>query len=716
MCNSNNNSGESLLNALLAECRRRIDAGDAVDREAFKRENASFGDELDEFFASVDLTERLASDTFVEGSSKEVEKHADEFDVTVRWRDGPPQRLALSPTTDLAGYRLGNYELIEPVGRGGMGVVYKARQVRLDRIVAVKLILAGRLASSDNVRRFDLEAKAAGKLQHPNIVSVHQTGEFDGQHFYSMDYIDGKTLADMSRQNPLPSETAARYMKQVAGAVQYAHTMRILHRDLKPSNVLIDEKDQAQITDFGLAKQLGMDVALTDSGGAMGTPGFMSPEQAAGKRREIGSASDIYSLGAILYQLLTGRPPFRGESAMATISDVINKEPVSPRTINSNVHRDLEAICLKCMAKDPYRRYGSAQEVEEELDRFLASEPVNAKPLGKVARTWNWIRDVPLVAALIGRRFAGTTAWHHRAQWSVLAIPFLVFMVAIGMGQLPTGLPEVITIGSAERDGMYDGFCLSLAEQDDSINVRIEKTQGSIENLQMLRDGTIHVALAQVETLRSDDVIVVAPLFREVVYVLARKDCGIDTMNELKNRLADEFPAILWMGLEKSGMRVSAEAVLSRYGIDTTELDAVDCPLVDVIDDQRIDVAVVTAGSHNLTLRGILESGDFKLISLPNVTEQFSGYPTFRHHEIEADTVPAAVLGIGGQAVDSVATVSVLAVSKNESELLVTTVLELVYSDDSLLMEYGLISKSDAAAWVRIMNVHKSAREFFIVP
>ena len=223
----------------------------------------------------------------------------------------------------------------------------------------------------------------------------------------------------------------------------------------------------------------------------------------------------------------------------------------------------------------------------------------------------------------------------------------------------------------------------------------------------------MHAALAQVETLRGDEVVVVAPLFREVVHLLARHKSEIRTMADLKSRSEDDIPLVVWIGRSESGMRVSAKAVFSRYEIDTKGLDVIDCPLESLIDDDRIDVAVVTAGSHNATLRELLESGTFRLISLPNAGSLFSAHPSFRHHEIELSPVPTTVAQNTRTVVDSVATVAVLAVRKDETGLLVTTLIDLLYSNDEIGERYGLIAKEDAAVWVRILDVHPSAREFF---
>jgi tetratricopeptide (TPR) repeat protein len=296
--------------------------------------------------------------------------------------------------------RLGDYELLEEVGRGGMGVVYKARQVSLNRIVAVKRLLAGSWASSDELERFRREAEAAARLQHPNIVAVHEVGEDAGQPYFSMDFVDGRSLAALVRENLLPATQAAGYVRDLAEAVHYAHGQGLLHRDLKPANVLIDRHCRPRITDFGLAKQLAGGEHLTATGQVLGTPGYVSPEQAAGKPDRVGPASDIYGLGATLYELLTGRPPFRAETPFDTLLQVIGTEPAVPRLLNPKVPRDLETICLKRLQKEPTKRYASAQDLADDLGRFLGGKPIRARPVGALGRVMRWGMRRPGVAGL----------------------------------------------------------------------------------------------------------------------------------------------------------------------------------------------------------------------------------------------------------------------------------------------------------------------------
>jgi WD40 repeat protein/serine/threonine protein kinase len=297
--------------------------------------------------------------------------------------------------------RFGEYELLEEIARGGMGVVYKARQVRLNRIVAIKMILAGQLASRDDVQRFYAEAEAAANLQHPHIVAIHEVGELDGQHYFSMDFVEGKSLSALVRDGPMPIETAARYVQAIAEAIQYAHQHGILHRDLKPSNVLLDEFEQPRVTDFGLAKRIEGGSELTASGTVVGTPSYMPPEQAAAERGAIGPASDVYSLGAVLYELVTGRPPFQAATSLDTLLQVLDTEPVSPRLLNRKVDRDLETICLKCLQKDPRQRYPSAQALADDLKRHALNQPILARPVGQFGRLWRWCRRNPAVAGLL---------------------------------------------------------------------------------------------------------------------------------------------------------------------------------------------------------------------------------------------------------------------------------------------------------------------------
>ena len=324
----------------------------------------------------------------------------------------------------------GDYELLEEIARGGMGVVYRARQPRLGRILALKMILAGPFASKQVIQRFRGEVTAAALLQHPNIVAIHDVGLHDGQHYFTMDYVEGQNLAQLVGNRPLSPAKAARYVRLIAEAIHYAHQQGILHRDLKPSNVLVDASDQPRVTDFGLAKRLDGDASLTLTGQMLGSPNFMPPEQASSQRGKVGRTGDVYGLGAILYYLLTARPPFQAESFESILTQLLNTEPVSPRMLNSSVPRDLETLCVKCLQKEPSRRYQSAQEVADELDRFLRDEPIQARPVTRAERTWRWCRRRPALAGLVAALvlvfllgFAGTLwQWRHAVQSATAAI------------------------------------------------------------------------------------------------------------------------------------------------------------------------------------------------------------------------------------------------------------------------------------------------------
>jgi WD40 repeat protein/tRNA A-37 threonylcarbamoyl transferase component Bud32 len=377
---NHNDESKSQFDQVLAEYLRRIDAGEDIGHEQFIAEHPDVADSLREYFETADQLDQLAG----AGSAETL-------------APGSPTR---QPSSLPVVRYFGDYELLEEVARGGMGVVYKARQAKLNRVVAVKMILSGRLASESDVKRFYSEAEAAANLEHPNIVPIFEVGEHDGQHYFSMGFIEGESLASKIADSPLAGEEAATIVEQVARAVEYAHERGVLHRDLKPANVLLDHDSRPHITDFGLAKRVESDSDLTRTGQILGTPSFMPPEQAAGKFDVVGHASDVYSLGAILYALLVGRPPFQSANVMDTLKQVVEREPVSPRQLNPAISRDLETICLKCLEKSVARRYSSAGELADELRRFLAGEPIRARRVSRATRCWKWCRRNPVVAAL----------------------------------------------------------------------------------------------------------------------------------------------------------------------------------------------------------------------------------------------------------------------------------------------------------------------------
>ena len=297
--------------------------------------------------------------------------------------------------------RFGDYDIERELARGGMGVVFRARQVSLNRPVALKMILASRLASAEEVQRFYLEAEAAAHLNHPGIVPIYEVGKQDDQHFFAMELVEGGALADFIKDGPLDSRRAAELVMKIATAVQYAHARNIVHRDLKPANILINDSGQPKVTDFGLAKNVEGSGGLTATGEIMGTPSYMPPEQARGDMQAVGPLADVYALGAILYFLVVGRPPFEGANLMDTLKQVLEQEPIAPRRHNERVDRDLETICLKCLRKEPESRYTSAAELAEELRRYLSGEPITARPVGRVERTAKWVKRNKAISAAL---------------------------------------------------------------------------------------------------------------------------------------------------------------------------------------------------------------------------------------------------------------------------------------------------------------------------
>ena len=381
---------------ILADYLHAVEAGTPPDRAELISRHPDLAADLGSFFRNRDAMERIA-----EPIKEQLPALAETIGASA------------TPNTGATVRYFGDYELLEEIARGGMGVVYRARQVSLNRIVAVKMILAGQLASESEVQRFKTEAEAAASLDHPNIVPIYEVGEHEGQHFFSMKLVEGGSLAGKVTSGQWGGRSSYRaeskegqrrtavLVAAVARAVHHAHQRGILHRDLKPGNILLDQQGQPHVTDFGLARRVEGDSGLTQSGAIVGTPSYMAPEQARAQK-QLTTAIDVYSLGAILYELLTGRPPFRTETPLQTLLQVMEQDPAPLRSIQPKTDRDLETICLKCLAKDPDKRYESAAALADDLERWLHGEPITARRAGSMERIFKWVRRRPAAAALFG--------------------------------------------------------------------------------------------------------------------------------------------------------------------------------------------------------------------------------------------------------------------------------------------------------------------------
>ena len=359
-----------------------------------------------------------------------------------------------------AATKFGDYELLEEIGRGGQGVVYRARQRSLNRTVALKVIGLGTWATEAHLKRFRREAEAAARLQHPGIVPIHEVGERDSHCYFSMDFIEGGQLDEVVRREPMPVRQAAELVTKVARIVAYAHEHGILHRDIKPGNILLDKSGEPHLADFGLARLVETESTLTRTKELMSTPSYMAPEQAVGNNAQITRATDVYGLGAVLYQLLTGHPPFAGGTTYETIKLLLDTEPRPPRQLNAKIDRELSTICLKCLEKDPKRRYSSALALAEDLEHWLKHEPIQAKPSGFFTHTRKWVHRKPAIAALLVSLVALAVA----VSWNVWKSELTSRPLAKGIAVLPFKNLSSDPDKAYFADGIQDEILTRLAK------------------------------------------------------------------------------------------------------------------------------------------------------------------------------------------------------------------------------------------------------------
>jgi serine/threonine protein kinase/tetratricopeptide (TPR) repeat protein len=421
---------------------------------------------------------------------------ADEIDDDADLKVRPRNRTAHSAARMLTNF--GDYELLDEIGRGGQGVVYRARQKSLNRTVALKVIGLGHWATEAHLKRFRLEAEAAASLDHPGIVPIYEIGERDGSCYFSMKLVQGGQLDEVVGREPMSVRRAAEFVAKLARTVHYAHEHGILHRDIKPGNVLLDAEGEPHLTDFGLARLVETESTVTRTMEVLGTPSYIAPEQATGQNAQLSAATDVYGLGAVLYQLLTGQPPFAGGTTYETIRMVLETEPRKPRMWNAKVNRDLETICLKCLEKDPKKRYSSALELAEDLEHWLRHEPIRARPANVFTRTCKWIRRNPTKAVLVP---------------SLIAVAILAFTTfwnrelppPAGIAVLPFANLSDEKDGALLADGMQDDILTKLAKLADlKVISRTSVMQYRGErNMRKIRNA-LHVSHVLEGTLRKD--------------------------------------------------------------------------------------------------------------------------------------------------------------------------------------------------------------------
>ena len=714
------------LDELLAEYMRQVDQG-LTDREAFLRAHPEAEEALRELLDTEDkilrlagppesdagnqdpnITEALSLSTSTEDTLPLPNQSTSDADIDLsgdNLGDSSPPLLHNLDQDLSEPIPFGNYELLEIIGRGGMGVVYRARQQGLDREVAVKMILNSHLASDEDITRFYTEARAAANIRHENVVDIYEIGEVDAQHFFSMELIIGSDLGKMVREGRLESRRAARMLRSAASAVEAAHQQGLLHRDIKPANILVDEQDRVVVTDFGLARDVSDEdqMRLTATGLAMGTPAYMSPEQASGKRHLMGPTTDVFSLGTVLFAMLTGTPPHRGETVMDTLMSVIHHAPEHPNRLNAEADLTLSRICLKCLEKDPKDRYQTAQQLIDDLDRYLAGEPVMAQGATRIARCSRWAAQIPVIAGMLGRHSPHPTQGQLRAQAGLILATLLtvVFLVAYPSIQQYTSsrMPSEVAIAGGIPDGVYGKFAERLAEQlrSQGVSTKVNPSSGSGANRHDLLHRRAHLALLQESLVGNDEIAIIAPVFDELVHIVVRED-RIKTWQDLED-------ATVAIGVAGSGMADAAAQVMKDV-----KADLVNRHFTDLATDHELDGAVVTIGRGSAALNSVLAEPGLRLLPLaPDVVERLAADPRFRPVRFQPERFASSESQTTvAESIPTVATPAFLACRRDAPPKLVRKTLELLYPP---LASYQM--DLEAARHWNFMPLHPEARRFF---
>ncbi len=749
MSNDFDDEHENQLDKALLEFMRRFDAGKAEDRESFYQEFPDLEPQLRKLLDAADWIESMAGPTLAESlnHASSILNNTDKAALPMEMPPADPNARTLVPlaipfqnrnrfqpisindstlppsgkpsdnslnsppsldnSQSILPYRFGDYVLEQVLGRGGMGVVYLAYQVQLERRVALKMIRSGCFASGDEVNRFYTEARSAASLTHPNIVTVYHCGEIDGHHFFAMDFIPGTDLSKRLETGPMAPRVAVRYVRDVARAIDYAHDQGVVHRDLKPANVLIDETDAVVVTDFGLAKQMDSDQGLTATGAALGTPSYMSPEQAAGRSEEQGASTDVYAIGAILYALLTGKPPFQAESVLQTLMQVIHRTAPTVRQSHPDIHVDLDTIVTKCLEKSPSRRYPSAKELAEDLDRFYRGIPIKARPPSFPRRIKHWLTHVPLIAAITGVRNVEPTRSQRMAQ-NVMIIGLLTLVLLwLTSGSFiqywrNNSMPRHITIASGTPGGMYYELAGRLADrfQDASgHDSRVIATNGSLDNLKQLEKSRAQVALMQESSVRADQVAVVAPLFYEAFHILVPGTSDTHHVSELQGKQ-------IVMGAKESGTRQAATRVLKHFGVTSDNSTIVDGDWTQTAQFHQVDAVIAVVRMGQAGIVELLKEGRFRLLSIENAADLALSEPMFRSFVIPGEQYGT----INSQPIPTLATTALLVVRKDASNRLVEECLKIVYEKSPA--SDGFIPLELAANW-QGLPYHEAARKYF---
>ncbi len=720
---------ELQIDLALAQYLQKCDSGDVPDRDAFLSQHPELREHLQELLAAADWIEQLAGPRLADiASQPAVEEtlphglhfasHAQQLQETL------PQGIAPrsldfslaehSAAADLSQpalpCRFGDYVLERVLGRGGMGVVYFGRQVQLDRPVAIKMIRSGVLASQEEVLRFYAEARSAAQLDHPNIVTVYQCGECEGHRYFSMDYVDGTDLSRMVQAVPLDCKQAARYVRDTARAIQYAHDRGILHRDLKPANVLIDQNDQVHITDFGLAKTVGTDTGLTASGAALGTPSYMSPEQAAGRLAEQHQATDIYSLGAVLFTIVTGQPPFKGTGIVQTIMQVIHRPAPLAGTVRGDIPDDLETIIDVCLQKAPERRYASATALADDLNRYIHGSPIQARPASSFRRAWYWLLGIPVIGAVLDNRVIEPTDAHRWVQRGLISVALLCLLMWI-VALLPSAnwvanrLPPTVRVAGGVAGGNY----AELAEAISAMIVSTTQSQahgissnGSSDNAERLQRGEVELALLQSDAVSRSEIAVVAPLYYEAVHILVKANLRIATLSDLKQRR-------VVLGAEKSGIRTVAQILFQRDGLSLDDIEVDNREWHTLLSDPSADAAVVVTKKGAADLLAVLATGHYRLLPIVDSLQFALDEPIFHPLLLDAKSYPNC--DIPPEGIATIATTAFLACHIDAPPILVETVLKNLFLPE-FVQQNGLLTAEWASRWPG-SSWHPAARKFF---